>query len=255
MTDRHEQLDAWTILRAEIGSTAHGITHGTNDIDEIAVFVPPPVEMLGLSGSDTLVHRPGRKPDEPSGPGDLDRTYHSLRKFVSLLVKGNPSILFALFAPVREIDDFGNELRRMRHLMVHRDTQSRYLGYMQSQRERIQGTRGAAGRIRRSPEGGGEIDWKYAMHMLRLGHQCVEYLQLHHITAPVEEPLRSHLIDVRHGNVSLKAVVREAEQLEAKVRSIELERPTQAYFDEWSRWLAKAHQDYWNHLMAREAFA
>lgn len=246
MTERSDRLDAATILRAEVGSTAHGITHGSNDIDEIAVFVPTAADMLGVgSPKDSITHRPGRAPDEPSQPGDLDRVYHSLRKFTGLLVKGNPSILFTLFAPVLASTPLGDELRRRRHMMVHTGTRDRYLGYMMSQRQRITGERGAAGRIRRSPEGGGEIDWKYAMHMLRLGHQCHEYLTLRHIEAPVEEPLRSHLIAVRSGEVPLKQVIREAERLEQKVAGIELEQPTQRFFDEWSDWLAVAHLDWW----------
>jgi hypothetical protein len=242
-----KHLDDTTILRAEVGSTAHGITHGSNDIDEIAVFVPPPTDVLGVGNlADSISYRPGRKADEPSQPGDLDRVYHSLRKFVSLLVKGNPSILFTLYAPILVTTPLGHDLVRRRHLMVHDSTRARYLGYMTSQRQRITGERGAAGRIRRSPEGGGEIDWKYAMHMLRLGHQSYEYLTLHHIAAPVEEPLRSHLLAVRHGEIPLKAVLREAERLEAKVAALELERPTQTYFDEWSTWLADAHLTYWS---------
>lgn len=246
MTERSDRLDECTILRSEVGSTAHGITHGSNDIDEIAVFIPPPTDLLGVGNpNDSIVHRPGRANDEPSRPGDLDRVYHSLRKFVSLLVKGNPSILFTLFAPVLASTPLGDELRRQRHRMVHSETRARYLGYMQGQRQRITGERGSAGRIRRSPEGGGEIDWKYAMHMLRLGHQSYEYLTLHHIEAPVEEPLRSHLLAVRHGEVPLKAVVREAERLEERVAALDLDRPTQEYFDEWSQWLAASHISHW----------
>jgi hypothetical protein len=218
-----KHLDDTTILRAEVGSTAHGITHGSNDIDEIAVFVPPPTDVLGVGNlADSISYRPGRKADEPSQPGDLDRVYHSLRKFVSLLVKGNPSILFTLYAPILVTTPLGHDLIRRRHLMVHDSTRARYLGYMTSQRQRITGERGAAGRIRRSPEGGGEI------------------------AAPVEEPLRSHLLAVRHGEIPLKAVLREAERLEAKVAALELERPTQTYFDEWSTWLADAHLTYWS---------
>lgn len=240
--------DEDVILLAEIGSTAHGITHSTNDIDEIAIWVPPPAEStLGLRGErhETYIHRPGRAPHEPSGPGDLDRTYHSLRKFVSLLVKGNPSILFVLFGLQRRGTWLGDDLLGRRTEMIHAATKARYLGYMQAQRERIQGTRGAAGRIRRSPEGGGEIDWKYAMHMLRLGYQAREYLTSGFVHAPVEEPIRSYLISVRSGEVPLSEVLVEAEQLEATVRSIDVPEPDDTYYARWSKWLADAHLAWW----------
>ena len=234
------------ILMAEIGSTAHGIIHSTNDIDEIAIFVPRPMESrIGFEADETYVYRPGRAPHEPSGPGDLDRTYHSLHKFVKLLVAGNPSILFTLFAPQRRRSWLGNELIERRDELRHSKTRDRYLGYMQGQRERIQGTRGSAGRIRRSPEGGGAIDWKYAMHMLRLGYQAYEYLDSGRITCPVPEPARSQLIAVRAGEVPLPEVLMQAEVLEQMVKDIPVEEPDDKFYTFWADWLAGAHIRWW----------
>jgi predicted nucleotidyltransferase len=240
MTDRSDQLDRWTITRSEVGSTAHGVGHASNDLDEIAVYVPPPVEMLGLSCPEHYVHRPGRGPHEPSGPGDLDRTYYSLRKFVGLLVKGNPSILFALFGPERHTTELGTELRNRRGEFVNSRTRGAYLGYAKAQRERITGDRGAAGRIRRSPEGGGDVDWKYAMHMLRLGIQGVEYLATGNITLPT---LHLDLLrQVRAGEVPLEDVIRMAIANEERLLAIDLPRET---VSDWSWWLADAHLRAW----------
>jgi predicted nucleotidyltransferase len=50
-----DEFDKATILRTEIGSTGHGITHGSNDIDEIAVFIPSPSDILGLHPTETYV--------------------------------------------------------------------------------------------------------------------------------------------------------------------------------------------------------
>lgn len=244
--------DRQVIHLAEIGSTGHGVTHSTNDLDEIAVFVPTPQRTVGLVEDETYVYRPGRQPHEPSGPGDLDRVYHSLRKFTRLLVKGNPSILYVLFAPTITSTWLGRELVDRRTMLAHTSTRARYLGYMRSQRERIQGTRGAAGRIRRSPEGGGEIDWKYAMHMLRLGHQCWEYLTTLRIAAPVDEPLRSHLIDVRAGRVPLGDVVAEARNLERDVEALSLPPFTEEAAFTWSAWLADAHRRWWDNSPYRD---
>jgi uncharacterized protein len=235
------------ILMAEVGSTAHGITHSSNDVDEVAVFVPAPWDSpLGVYGEhETYIHRPGRGPHDPSGPGDLDRTYHSLRKFTRLLVKGNPSILFTLFATQRTGSWLGDRLLAKRGDMRNSQTRDRYLSYMTNQRERIQGTRGAAGRVRRSPEGGGEIDWKYAMHMLRLGYQAYEYLVAGTIACPVNEPQRSRLIAVRSGHVPLPEVLAEAENVERAVAEIVVPEPDAEFYAGWSRWLADAHRSWW----------
>ena len=46
-----------------------------------------------------------------SGPGDTDRTLHSLRRFVRLTASGNPSILMSLWAPVIFSTSEGDELQ------------------------------------------------------------------------------------------------------------------------------------------------
>jgi uncharacterized protein len=242
---RSKELDHWTILRTEVGSTAHGVTHSSNDIDEIAIYVPPVREMVGLHRPEHLVYRPGRAPHEPSGPGDLDRVYYSLRKFVGLLVNGNPSILFALFGPVHHVDANGLLLVGIRDRFVNTRTRDAYLGYAQAQRQRITGERGAAGRIRRSPEGAGAIDWKYAMHMVRLGIQGYEYLTTGHITTPSLE--RDYLLEIRSGNVPLDEVVARAEANEMALRALDLPRDDRT---DWDDWLAAGHEAIWSARLA-----
>lgn len=240
--ERAAELDERVVLRVEVGSTAHGVTHSTNDMDEIAVYVPSPSEMLGLSCPEGFTYRPGRGPHDPSGPGDLDRTYYSLRKFVSLLAKGNPSILYTLHGPVLEANAIGYLLRSASHKFRNNKTRNAYLGYAKDQRERIQGTRGAAGRMRRSPEGDGEIDWKYAMHMLRLGIQGVEYFQTGHISSPSLE--LDYLKAVRAGEVELFDVVAKALDNEAKLFSMGL--PANAEYNSWmDELLVNAHVKTW----------
>ena len=85
-----EIVEQGTILRATVGSTAHGLHHGgQDDRDEMAVFIEPPEYRLGLK----LARGQGRKlhplehwvertqPEGArSGPGDLDLVAYNLRK-------------------------------------------------------------------------------------------------------------------------------------------------------------------------------
>lgn len=102
-----------TILMIEVGSTAHGTgIRGGEDHDQLAVVVETPEQVLGLDrhGFKTVMQR--TQPEgERSGPGDIDRTLHSLRRFVRLAASGNPSILIALWAPVEYTTPIGDELR------------------------------------------------------------------------------------------------------------------------------------------------
>jgi hypothetical protein len=198
-----------TILLVEVGSTAHGTgLPGGEDQDELGVVVESANDVLGLDdrGFRTVMHR--TQPEgSRSGPGDTDRTLHSLRRFVRLAAGGNPSILMSFWAPVLHSTDLGEELRALAPAFVGRHIVPRYRGYMQSQALRLLGLRGG-GHGRR---GGGQreelvaehaFDTKYAMHAARLGFQCIEMLTTNQLALPIEGEPGEWLVEVRHGRVS-----------------------------------------------------
>lgn len=63
-------------------------------------------------------------------------------------------------------------------------------------------------------------DTKYAMHMLRLGYQGVEFLESGRLTLPMREPVRSHLMDVRRGRCSLADVLTECTEVEVRLSGL-----------------------------------
>jgi len=201
-------LPIGTILLVEVGSTAHGTgLPGGEDLDQMGVVVEGPDSVLGLNenGLPTVMQRT-RPEGERSGPGDIDRTLHSLRRFIRLAATGNPSILMALWAPIVQATDEGYALQALGTRFVGRHVIPRYRGYMQSQAERLLGLRGG-GHGRR---GGGQreelvdafgYDTKYAMHCSRLGFQCVELLQTRHLNLPIEGEPAEWLRAVRRGDV------------------------------------------------------
>jgi len=75
-----------TSLLVEVGSTDHGTgLPGGEDQDERGVVIESPTEVLGLgdAGLEGVMQR--TQPEGMrSGPGDTDRTLHSLRRFVRL---------------------------------------------------------------------------------------------------------------------------------------------------------------------------
>jgi hypothetical protein len=132
-----------------------------------------------FSAGDTSVGRPTvmqrTQPERArSGPRDIDRTLHSLRRFVRLAASGNPSILMALWAPVEHATREGRELQALGDAFVGRHVIPKYRGYMQSQAMRLLGLRGG-GHGRRGGGGREELieahgyDTKYAMHCARRG--------------------------------------------------------------------------------------
>lgn len=198
-----------TILLVEVGSTAHGTgLPGGEDHDEMGVLVESPEQVLGVNdrGFATVMQR--TQPEGArSGPGDTDRTLHSLRRFIRLAATGNPSILMAMWAPVLHATRAGHELQALGEAFVGRHVIPRYRGYMQAQGMRLLGLRGG-GHGRR---GGGQreelverygYDTKYAMHAARLGFQGVELLTTRRMCLPIVGEPADWLRAVRRGEVT-----------------------------------------------------
>src|SRR5215472_15227763 len=201
-------LPRGAILLVEVGSTAHGTgLPGGEDHDELAVVVEGPADVLGLSeaGLRSQMHR--TQPEGArSGPGDTDRTVHSLRRFLRLAASGNPSVLMALWAPVLHAAEDGLALRALGESFAGRHVIPRYRGYMKAQAERLLGVRGGG----HGHRGGGRrpelveafgYDTKYAMHCARLGFQCAELLTTRRLALPVQGEPADWLRAVRRGQV------------------------------------------------------
>lgn len=197
-----------TILLVEVGSTAHGTgLPGGEDLDQLGVVVESPDQVLGLDeqGMRSIMQR--TQPEgSRSGPGDIDRTLHSLRRFLRLAGSGNPSILMALWAPVFHATNDGRALQALGPKFIGRHIIPRYRGYMRAQAERLLGLRGK-GHGQRGGGGRQELidqfgyDTKYAMHCARLGFQCLELLTTGGLALPIKGEPAEWLLDVRHGRV------------------------------------------------------
>ena len=221
------ELPDTAILMVEVGSTAHGTgIAGGEDHDQLAVVVETPDQLLGLDphGFKTVMQR--TQPEGVrSGPGDIDRTLHSLRRFVRLAASGNPSILMVLWAPVEFTTLVGDELRSLGEAFVGRHVVPRYRGYMQSQARRLlglsgggHGKRGGGGREELIEEFG--YDTKYAMHCARLGFQCLELLNTGQLELPIQGEPADWLRSVRYGNVSFDEWWERSLALDAELEAI-----------------------------------
>jgi hypothetical protein len=90
------------ILRTLVGSGVHGIAiEGTDDRDEMGVFIEPIENVIGTAGDMSTVTYRTKPEGVRSGPGDLDLSLYSLRKYISLAAKGNPTALLPLGRQVR----------------------------------------------------------------------------------------------------------------------------------------------------------
>jgi hypothetical protein len=244
-----------TILLVEVGSTAHGTgLPGGEDHDEMGVLIETPEQVVGLGerGFSTVMQR--TQPEGVrSGPGDTDRTLHSLRRFIRLAVGGNPSILMSLWAPVIYASDDGHELRGIADAFIGRHVVPRYRGYMQSQALRLLDPRGGGGHGRR---GGGRrdelvaehgFDTKYAMHCARLGLQCVELLTTGQLQLPIQGEPAEWLRAVRRGDISFDDWWERCLSLDARLEALARDNalPTAADGRRIEQWSVATHFIAW----------
>lgn len=242
------------ILRTVVGSGVHGIAiPGTDDHDEMGVYVEPPEHVIGMHDpADHYVYR--TQPEGArSGPGDTDLVMYSLRKYLRLATKGNPTALLSLFAPedsVLTTTQLGNELRGMGSVFLSQQAVHRFLGYLDSQRGRLLGI--TSGHTPNRPElieryG---YDVKYASHALRLAYQGLEIARDGHLSLPMPETEREHVLRVKRGEVSeLDTVVTDIDRIVEDVLALldsgRTPLPEQADAATISDWSVDAHRRHW----------
>ena len=134
-----------TVLLGLVGSTVHGVTvDSTDDRDEMGICIEPPEHVAGLRPFAQWVFR--TQPEGArSGPGDVDRTVYSLRKWCRLALSGNPTVMLLLHVPEEQcsiLEQPGRDPRGNRQWFAARRAGRAYLGYMQRQRDRMTGDRG-----------------------------------------------------------------------------------------------------------------
>lgn len=239
-----------TVLRVLVGSTVHGLAvGGTDDRDEMAVACEPPEQALGTRRFEHWVYR--TQPEGVrSGPGDLDLSVYALHKFAKLLLGGNPTVMLPLFVDDKDclvMDDVGRELRANADLFTSRQAGDRFIGYLRAQLERLLGERGQMNVKRPELVDAYGYDTKYAGHVLRLGYQGIEFLTTGRLTLPMENPMRSRILDVRTGKVTLNEVVAEAEGLEIELRRLRdvADMPEKPDYDAANALIARLYLQHW----------
>lgn len=232
------------IMRVEVGSTAHGTgLPGGEDYDEMGIMVEPWQSAVGISdGAEHIIYRPGRATGERSQPGDYDLVVYTARKFARLAASGNPSVLMAFFGPLRFSTPLGDELRALAPAFWHEGARQRFLGYAKAQRERMTGERGGKHTNRPELVEVHGYDTKYAMHMLRLCFQGIEYMQTGRLTLPIDDPNGAFLRDVRLGKYTRDEVIERAEALEDALKMLKSRAPAQPDHEAINAWLLRAHR-------------
>ena len=187
-----------------------------------------------------------------SGHGDTDLVVYSLRKYLRLAIKGNPTVMLPLYAPAESLvilTPLGVELRDMRAAFLSQVAVERFLGYMRSQHERMLGQ--SKRNVPNRPELIEKYGWdvKYGSHALRLAHQGFEIASTGNLTLPMPDRERERVLAVKRGEVDRDEVSAEISRLEVAVRALLDEDrsplPRVANLDRINAWAVDAQRRHW----------
>jgi predicted nucleotidyltransferase len=264
MTAMPDWLDE--ILRVEVGSTAHGISVGDDDRDEMGVAIEPREYLIGLSsyegqrGFEQYTFRtawqrlppgeggPRRALQPRSEPGDLDVVVYSLRKWCRMALSGNPTVLLLLYSSkVIVSTEWGDRLRDLAPAFCARRVGEAYLHYLRQQRQRLEGSRGQKDVNRPELVAKFGFDTKYASHVLRLGIQGCEYVLNRQLIVPMEAGHRQLIQAVRRGDVPYADVLAQAHQYEHLLTTYlaDCPLPATADVDRINTFLVEVYQALW----------
>lgn len=168
----YDYAKAHACLTAITGSKAYGLDHAHSDTDRMSIFVAPAAKVSGLFWDQHDDSWTNTSPD-----GD-DETFHEIRKFIRLALRGNPTLIELLFMDSYEyLDEVGQGLLAVREdITSEKALRASYRGYAYSQYRRIV----EAGPTQFKP--------KMARHTLRIARQGVELLETGTMSVRVPDP-------------------------------------------------------------------
>jgi hypothetical protein len=167
---------------AIVGSRAYGLDQDDSDVDRRGFYIPSADLHFSLCGvPEQLVH------------DDDQLCYWEIEKFLHLALKANPTVLETLFSPAVEIaTSRAHELLAERHRFLSRRAYQTFLGYADTQFNKMQRAHERAG----SADG---IKWRHAMHLIRLLHAGIHLVRSGTLNLRVPEELRPTLLSIRRG--------------------------------------------------------
>lgn len=195
-----------------IGSHSHGTyippenELGIDDIDYMAIVIPPPSRVLGLDKFENA---------QVMAP-PLDVVIYEWGKYVRLLLKANPNVLGTLWLESEDIivrSPLYDELIAARPAFVSQRAQGAFAGYAREQLYKMThcAGQGYLGAKRKQLVERFGFDTKNAAHLIRLLRMCAEFLDSG--VLQVRRPDAESLKAIKQGQWTVQQVEEEAARL------------------------------------------
>ena len=210
----HSELGEWAILSAYRGSITHGMyipgndSDGIDDKDVMVINVPPIDFYFGLKNF-------GSRGTVEIKYKEWDIVIYEIRKFINLLIQGNPNVLSILWLDENHYIKrtyAGDIIINNRDLFVGRHVYKSFVGYAHGQLHRMthQAYKGYMGEKRKALVDKYGYDTKNGAHLIRLLRMGIEFLKDGKML--VMRPDRQELLDIKRGKWSLDQVLKEADR-------------------------------------------
>jgi hypothetical protein len=175
------ELNRYIIYRCVVGSLAYGLNREGSDVDRRGIYLPPADLEWSLYGvPEQLENR------------ETEECYWELKKFIVLALKANPNILECLWSPlVEKTSEVAETLLGKREIFLSKLVYQTYNGYVMSQFKKLEQDL----RVK------GELNWKHAMHLIRLLLQGIGVMTELRVAVRVVEH-RGALLAIRDGGQS-----------------------------------------------------
>jgi uncharacterized protein len=230
------------------GSNQHGAKgEGSGDLDICGVYIEPADVALGIDREEHFVFSTGNN-ESRNTAADVDFSMYSLRKWVNLAAKGNPTVLSYLFMPYTVAGGWF-WIREDKELFLAASHVKAFAGFGRSQLQRMQGLKGAGKHGQRDEiisEHG--YDTKAAMHMVRMMLECKELLLTGKMTFP--NPSVGLLIAIRKGEFRQRQVEEMYITLEQEIFEIEDKKqsvlPPAVDRQAISKLVSRVYLEHWN---------
>lgn len=207
------------ILAGYRGSESHGTTiregdRATDDVDVFTITVQPPAWYCGLTGYSNS----SRQVFETAGD-DLDILAYDVRKFFSLLAKGNPNVLSYLWLNPEHVlrsTPAGKLIVESRDLFLSRHILDGLGGYARAEAKKMLGTQlyqGYMGEKRKALVDKFGYDIKNAAHCVRLLYLGIELCSAGTLYAYRPESEREEMIAIKRGEWLLEKVTSRIDEL------------------------------------------
>lgn len=181
-----EQRD-WIQYRCVIGSRAYGLDTPESDTDWRGFFVPPANVHWGLAGI-----------PEQYELSETQEHYWEVQKFLTLLLRANPSALECLYSDlVEHASPLALELRAMRHTLLTSRIYQSHNSYVLAQFRLLE----------RDLRTNGSLRWKHVMHLIRLLLSGIHGLRHGELRLRHAEH-REQLMAIRAGEMQWEAINR-----------------------------------------------